>query len=194
MTATPLVEAMRARPAATTLPSAPPFVLLLVLFWLSVLGHEAAHFGVAALVYSPEELRTGSLRSGAQLLAVGAGPLFTLLLLGASVVGVHRSHGATWRLAWSSLFASAASRIALVGPGTLLGTAINDEQTLGRVLGVSPRLLWCGEALFALMAPTFVMRAWMPAMRTKVVQWITVTLVVGWGSALVLGPMLGLPI
>jgi len=182
------------RTADSSLPHAPPFALLLLLFWLSILGHEAAHFGVAALVYSPDELRTGLLPRGPQLLAVGAGPLFTVLLLGASAVGLRRSQHSTWKLAWSSLVVSAVSRIALVGPGTLLGTAINDEQTLGRLLGVSPRILWCGEALLALVALTCVVREWKPTARPTLVQWMAVTLVVGWVTTLVIGPMLGLPI
>lgn len=108
-------------------PEVPPILILLVLFWLSILGHEGAHFGVDALVCSFDELRSGVVSIWPQLLAVGAGPVFTLLLMTISVVGTRSSHNTTWKLAFSSLVVSAASRIAIVGYKTLRGTAINDE-------------------------------------------------------------------
>lgn len=168
--------------------------LLVVLFWLSILGHEGAHFGVGALVYTPEELRSGVLRAGSQLLAVGAGPVFTILLLGGSVLGVRSSRSRSSKLVWSSLVASAASRIAIVGPGTLLGTAVNDERTVGRIIGWPPSLLWSGEAVVATLGVLYVLRAWPRGMRQRVAQWLVVTIVIGWVTTLVIGPLLGLPI
>lgn len=180
--------------AGTGVPAVPPILLLLVLFWLSILGHEGAHFGVGALVYSSDELRSGVVSGWPQLLAVGAGPVFTLLLMTISVLGARSSQNATWKLAWSSLVASAASRIAIVGYGTLRGTAINDEQTIGSILGISPRVIWCSEALVALACIVYVARMWSPGVRTQILQWIAVTVVVGWAVTLVVGPLLGLPI
>ncbi len=180
--------------ASPEVPATPPILLLLVLFWLSILGHEAAHFSVGALVYSPDELRSGIVRSWPQLLVVCAGPVFTMLLMTMSVLGARSSQNATWKLAWSSLVASAASRIAIVGYGTLRGTAINDEQTIGRILGISPRAIWCAEALVAVACIVYVARMWSPGVRPQIMQWIVVTVVVGWAVTLVAGPLLGLPI
>jgi hypothetical protein len=162
-------------------------------FWVSLLGHEAAHFGMAQLLYSQNDLAAGSVSPRAQVFVVGAGPTLTLLvLIGCAAYAWRSPHRHSLWIPYALAY-SAASRLAFVAPGTLLGTAVNDERTVGRLIDVSPRLLWSLEALIATIALFIVSTRW-PAASRRSLSWMMVGIAMGWASALTLGRAAGLPV
>jgi hypothetical protein len=163
------------------------------MYWVSLLGHEGAHFGMARLLYSPTDLAAGIVPAWPQLFVVGAGPRFTLLLLilcASYAVG----RGAKASASVTPLAYAAASRLALVAPGTLLGTAVNDERTVGRLLHVVPVLLWSGEALVATVALVIVSANVPPGMERRSTAWMVLGIILGWMSAFTVGRAVGLPV
>lgn len=164
------------------------------MFWVSILAHEAGHFGVAAIGYST--VHVAELPAQAELSVVSAGALVTLTILAASglVVGVAAHRGDVMLRFWISLAIGAASRIVFVGPGTLIGTALNDERTIGGLLGMSAGLLWAAEAGFAALILSWLIRQLPRLTRWRTVAWILIGASIGWGSALTFGRYIGLPI
>jgi hypothetical protein len=166
--------------------------ITLAMFWIALLGHEAAHAGVAHFAYSPGDLSAGQVSSSGQLLVVGAGPVFTLAMIVACIISATR-----WSWGRASAITAVAfgvSRLVLIAPGTLFGNAINDERTIGPLLGVSARLLWTIEALVGAAAVFVVWRANLIAEPSRSVGWIGVGIVIGWLSAFTVGRAVGLPI
>ena len=82
----------------------------------------------------------------------------------------------------------------IVGPQTLLGNGLNDERTIGRILDVSPRVLWSLEAFVAAVGLVLVARAWPEEGKRTVFLWLALMVLMGWATTLTLGPLLGLPI
>lgn len=166
--------------------------ITLAMFWIALLGHEGAHAGVAHFAYSPGDLSAGHVSQSGQLLVVAAGPIFTLAMIVACAISSTRW---SWgRAAAITAVAFGVSRLLLIAPGTLFGTAINDERTVGPLLGVSARLLWTAEALVGAAAVFVVWRASLIADPSRSVGWIAVGIVIGWLSAFTLGRVIGLPI
>jgi len=163
-----------------------------VTFWIALLAHEAAHWGVARVVYSPTDLSTGRVAPHDQVLVVSAGPTFTLatiVLCAALTTRVRKA-----RAIGIAAIAFGVSRILIIAPATLLSRGMNDERTVAHLLGVPARLLWIAEAAVAMAAVAFVARATPVAQRRRAVIWIGVGIVAGWISALTLGRAIGLPI
>jgi hypothetical protein len=162
------------------------------MFWVSILAHEAGHFGVAAVAYST--VHVAKLPDHAALWVVLAGPLvtWTILLACGLAVTVQRRDGVL--KLWIALGMGAASRIAFVGPGTLLGTAVNDERTVSGILGVSARLVWMAEAVVAALILSWMIRQFPSGTRWRTATWILIGTSLGWGSALTFGRWIGLRI
>lgn len=136
--------------------------------WLAVLAHAGAHLLAAALLYSPDELANPPLPALEQLVTVGAGPMVTLLIVGVCAAAARKGVSppvAVW-LAAGAL--GAAARIVLVGWDTLRGTALNDERTLGVLLGVPAQLIWAVELVFVAAAMIRVVGAVPPAVLGRV--------------------------
>lgn len=166
----------------------------LVAVWLAVLGHEAAHFGIGRLVYSPRDLASGHLRLRPHITTVAAGPLFTLLTVAGSVIVMPLVRTWRGRVLVGTVLGSAASRLLLTAPPTLLGQGQNDERTVGHLLGVSPRLLWGLESVLVFWA-IFVAAKYIPENeRRSIAAWVCIALVIGWATAFPLGRAAGLPI
>jgi hypothetical protein len=166
----------------------------LVTVWAAVLGHECAHFAVGRLVYSPTDLATGHLPTTAHVATVAAGPIFTLLTVVGSALLVDAVRTWRTRLILSTVIGCAASRLLLTAPPTLLGRGGNDEQTLGTLTGVSPRLLWSIEVAVVVWSIIAVARHWPVRDRRSTALWVIIALVVGWATAIPLGRAAGLPI
>jgi hypothetical protein len=122
-------------------------IILLVTVWGTILGHEAAHFGIARLVYRPADLAANRVPTGPHIATVAAGPVFTLLTVAIGVAMMPVVRTSRGRAIVSGVIGSAASRILLIAPPTLLGHGGNDERTLGDVTGISARLLLGVEVL-----------------------------------------------
>jgi hypothetical protein len=165
-----------------------------VTLWISLLAHETGHFAVAAARYST--LHKSQLPADAELSVVSGGLVVTAGILAACglAVGVFpKQRTSTLRLC-ISLAMGAASRYVLVAPGTLLGTAVNDERTIAPLLGVSARLIWFVEAGFAAFVLWWLLQ-WVPSpSRSRLVLWIAAGISIGWVSGLTFGRYLGLPI
>lgn len=56
------------------------------------------------------------------------------------------------------------------------------------------RAIWSAEALVAVACLVYVARMWSPNVRPQVLQWTTVTTVVGRAVTLMVGLLLGIPI
>jgi hypothetical protein len=165
---------------------------ILVVFWVAFLLHEAGHYGTAAL------LRVSIDGSGASrwshFAAVAAGPAVTLALALLCVVAVTKVKHGVWLAAAVALASSAVWRFVLVAPATFFRNGVNDEATLGRILGVSPRLIWLCEAMLGAAAWYLVFRAVPIPQRRKVLGLLLVGMVVGTVTVVVLGRALGLPV
>lgn len=166
----------------------------LLTVWVAVLGHECAHFASAKLAYSPAGLATGRVPTGAHIVTVAAGPIFTPLTVVASVLVIPRMR--TWRarLVVSTVVGAAAGRLLLMAPPTLLGRGGNDERTLGLLTGISPPLLWVMEAIIVAWSIVAVAKTLPMSERRRTLSWIVLTQVVGWATAIPLGRAVGLPI
>jgi hypothetical protein len=162
--------------------------------WASVLGHESAHFGIAQLVYSPTDLAAGRMPTGPHLETVAAGPVFTLLTVAAAALIAPLVRTWRGRLFASIVIGSAASRLLLTAPATLLDRGGNDERTAGLLTGLSPRLLWTCEAIVIFSAVAFVAKQIPTLERRPILQWAMIALVLGWATAIPLGRAIGLPI
>jgi hypothetical protein len=162
------------------------------MFWVSILAHEGGHFGVAAVAYSTVHL--AKVPDHAALWVVSAGPAVTwAILLGCGLAVTVRRRARVLQLL-IALGMGAASRIAFVGPGTLLGTAVNDERTVSGILGVSARLVWMTEAVAAALIMSWMTRQLPSGTRLRTGVWILIGTSVGWGSALTFGRWIGLRI
>jgi hypothetical protein len=168
------------------------FGITFATFWIALLAHEGAHFGVAHVVYSRTELATGRVSPFDQLLVVGAGPAFTLAMIVACAVVTPRLRRAA--AVGIAAIAFGVSRILVISPATLLNRGPTDERTVAQLTNTSPRLLWSVEALVAIAAVAFVARSTPMPRRRRSVLWIALGTVAGWVSALTLGRAIGLPI
>ena len=164
-----------------------------VVFWAAELGHEAAHFTVGRLTHVAVHLPNGLRHRRAQVATWGAGPLFTLVVLGVSAVFAARSVSARATTVALAFACSAASRTVAIAPGTLMDGA-SDERTVGALLGVSPQSLWMAELLFAVACLTVIVRRVPVRVRRPTLAWIGIGVVVGLISALTLGRAIGIPI
>jgi hypothetical protein len=162
------------------------------MFWVSILAHEAGHLGVAAAAYSTVHL--GELPDDAALWVVSAGPLVTWAILLACGLAVTVQRRDSVRKLWIALGMGAASRIAFVGPGTLLGTAVNDERTVSGILGVSARLVWMSEAVVGALILSWMISQLTSGTRWWTTGWMLIGTSIGWGSALTFGRWIGLRI
>ena len=167
------------------------FWITFVTFWIALLGHEAAHFAVAHFVYSPGAFaRRVAPRD--ELLVVGAGPTFTLLMIVVCAVGVRvLRQGRAIAVAG---VAFGVSRLVVIAPATLLNRGMNDERTVAHILNVFPPLLWIAEALVAAAAVVFVARDVPILQRGRSAVAIAAGLAGGWFSAFTVGRAIGLPI
>ena len=161
-------------------------------FWIALLLHEAAHFGVAQLMYSPIELSSGYLPPRDDLLVVGAGPTVTLAMIVACAAATRQLRRA--RAVGIAAIAFGVSRILMIGPTALLNTGMNDERTVAQLLGVPAGVVWIVEALIATAAVSFVALTTPLAQPHRSVMAIAAAIVLGWLSAFTVGRAFGLPI
>lgn len=162
-----------------------------LMLWITVLLHEAGHFGIAALLYTAEDFTNGSPPPLRQLAVVGAGPVITLAMLAGALWTAQRRP--TPRLA-IALGCAAATRIFFVGPSVILGPGNYDESTVAVILGLPVRLITGAEVLFAVVAVVLLLRKPPVRGRRSAIAGITTGIVVGVLTVGILGPLLGLPI
>jgi hypothetical protein len=163
-------------------------------FWVTLLAHEAAHFVVARAVYTGGELSAGRPRPASQLATVAAGPLVTLAILVASALATRARRRLRVRLVLNALAGGAAARLLLIGPGTLIGSAANDERTMGRLLGVPPQLIWSVEAGVGALCLAVTLRSLPPSERPVLTAAVTAGIVLGIATAFSAGRAIGLPV
>jgi hypothetical protein len=155
------------------------------LFWITLLMHEAAHFGMLG-VLKPT--------SHPNVVVVSAGPVVTALIIIGTALYSSTHSGLRATQTAVSIVWGAASRIVLVGPGILLGTAINDERTVAQIVGVSARLLWAVELLIVGLAVYYVTLRLPSGTRGRTLLSVAIGILLGWVSAFTLGRAIGLPI
>jgi hypothetical protein len=162
-------------------------------FWLAVLLHEAAHYSMAWLLDTTLQVAPIHRPSGAQLVVVSSGPLTTLAVVALSALIASRSR-AEPSLSVIAFSSAAAARLLPIAPITFLGRAVNDEATIHRLVGVSPRVLWLLEAAIAAALMWIVLSRVEPRNRRRVVVLLVVGNLLGLVTALTLGRAIGLPI
>jgi hypothetical protein len=102
-----------------------------------------------------------------RLPAVVAGPIVTVLIVGSCAMGARIVRSPTVLLLLLSATAlTAASRLVLIMPATLVRFGPNDETEIGAALAVSPRLLWSMEFLVISTCCYFVIRGLGPSRRS----------------------------
>lgn len=159
-----------------------------IAFWAGLLAHEAAHYGVARLVFTPDDW-TSTAVSVRRAAAAAAGPGLTLTVITACAL----ISGSMGRMRWVVVAAAvgAASRLALIAIPTMLGKS-NDESVVGLAMGVSPKLLWAVEAVVTVLLMTVIARR-SGVSRHAILLCVGVALL-GWISAFAFGRAVGLPI
>jgi hypothetical protein len=168
--------------------------------WITVLLHEAGHFNLAMLLYSPADLMAAAPPPLKQLAVVGAGPVTTLAILGWAVWRARRatargSKSPAWHLPLAVLLgAAAASRILIMAPAALRGPGNFDEATIAGIIGVPVQAVWTMEAIPALLAAGWLVSRMPDPGRRRSLVAICAGVVLGWISMAVIGPMLQLPI
>lgn len=161
-------------------------------FGAALLGHEGAHFALAYCLYTRGDWASLQPPVVAHAAVVAAGPLFTLMTTLACALAAVRWRRLRWLTLAVPIFG--ASRLVMIGPVTLIGKGVNDEGTLGRLLGMSPRWLWTIEALATAGAIAFISRRTAGGDLRRHFPWIVAGIVIGWVSALTVGRAIGLPI
>ena len=162
-----------------------------VVFWLQLLGHEAAHEIGRDLFTGSDDL-TRRWPRRVQVAYFAAGPLFTLLLLAAAALAARVQDRRVQPIA-VALALSTASRFAFIIPGSVLGLA-SDEHALSGLLHLPPLLLGLGELVFVTAALWVACRALPEPARRPVVAWMAVGIAVGLAAALTFGDALGIPV
>ena len=171
-----------------------PLALVLlgfIVFWLQLLGHEAAHeVGRDLFTGSADLTRRWPRR--VQVAYFAGGPLFTLFLLAAAALAA-RVQDRRLRPVAVAVALSAASRFAFIIPGTALGLA-SDEHALGGLLHLPLPLLGLGELVFVTSALWVACRALPQPRRGMVIGWLMVGIAAGLAAALTFGDALGIPV
>lgn len=168
--------------------------------WVTVFLHEAGHFNLAMLLYSPADLVASAPPPLKQLAVVGAGPATTLAILGWAVWRAARatvpgSKSPQWHLPLAVVLgAAAASRILIMAPAALRGPGNFDEATVAGIIGLPVQVVWSLEAVPALLAVGWLVRKMPHPGRRRSLVAICTGIVLGWVSMAVIGPMLLLPI
>jgi uncharacterized membrane protein len=159
-----------------------------IAFWVGLLAHEAAHYGVGRLVFTSDEWTTTTFNVR-RAAGSAAGPAITLIVVAACAV----LSGAAGRLRWVAVAAAvgAASRLALIAMPTMLGKS-NDENVVGLAMGISPKMLWAVEAVVTVLLMTVIARR-SGVSRHAILLSVGAALV-GWISAFTFGRAVGLPI
>jgi hypothetical protein len=167
---------------------------------VTVLLHEAGHFNIAMLLYSPADLSASTPPPLKQLTVVGAGPATTLAILGWAVWRAARASapGSTsprWHLPLAVVLGcAAASRILIMAPAALRGPGNFDEATIAGIIGVPVPVVWGLEAAPALLAVVWLLRKMPQIGRGRSLAALCIGIVLGWVSMAMIGPILGLPI
>jgi hypothetical protein len=164
-------------------------LIAFVSLWVTILLHEGAHYGMAALLAPP-----GAPRGLDRSLITGSGPVSTLVIILVGAIAAGRVTSEFWKVSMFAAVWGAASRVILVAPGTLLGTAGNDETTIAPVLGVSARSMVLVELLVMLAGLYLVHSAFRRNGRIPPLRVVLVALLVGWFTAPTFGRAIGLPI
>ena len=166
-------------------------LLAFVVFWLQLLGHEAAHDLARDLFAGSADL-TGRWPRRVQVAYFAGGPLFTLFLLAAAALGARSQHRWLQPVAMA-LALSTASRFAFIIPGTVLGLA-SDERALSRLLHLPLTLLGLGELGFVAAALWVACGAVPQPARRPMIGWLLVGIAAGLSLALTFGDVLGVPV
>jgi hypothetical protein len=168
--------------------------------WVTVLLHEAGHFDLAMLLYSPADLLAPVPPPLKQLAVVGAGPVTTLAILGWAVWRAGQatalgSKSPQWHLPLAvALGAAVGSRILIMAPAALRGPGNFDEGTVAGIIGVPVQAIWSAEAIPALLAVGWIVSKMPHSGRRRSLAGICTGIVLGWISTVVIGPLLQLPI
>jgi hypothetical protein len=171
------------------------FVLAFTTLWIGILAHEAAHFGVAALLHYQEHLARGDSDSAENLAVVAAGPLTTILILAVCALMVTlRSRRDVRTQVSVALGFGAASRSLLIGLPILFGRGANDEITISQLLGISPRGLWIVEVTVVATMLWLVARGLDDRAKPRALRYLSAGIVAGWLSLFTIGRAMGLPI
>jgi hypothetical protein len=167
------------------------------LFWATLLVHEAAHGAGAALAvgsmpFTREQF--AALAPTQRLPAVAAGPIVTIFIVGSCAIVTRIVRSPTARLLFTATALTAASRLVLIMPVTLVTFGYNDETAIGAALAVSPRVLWSIEFLLTSICCYVVIRGLGPDRRSRTLWATGIASVIGWISAMTFGRWIGLPI
>ena len=165
--------------------------LTVVLFWVSLLVHEGAHFGTQAAL---RELLGPAQGARTRALTPAAGPLATVVLIVCCAFYARRAASNRQRLVAWALAVGAASRILLMAPVVVVGTGVNDETSMARAFDLPAGVFWGAEFLVAAPAMVIIYSLLPRESRARATLWIIVGVVVGWISAFTIGRAIGLPI
>lgn len=169
----------------------------LILFWATLLVHEAAHAAAAAwtvgsMPFTHEQLE--ALAATQRLPANAAGPFATILIVGVCAIGARIVRSPTAVLLLTATAVTTASRLVVILPATFVHGGYNDETTISSTLAVSPRVLWSMECL-VISACCYVAIRRIESGRRFHLLWATaIASAIGWISAMTLGRWVGLPI
>jgi hypothetical protein len=161
-----------------------------LMLWVTVLLHEAAHFGLAAVLYTSQDLTSGSPPPLRQLAVVGAGPVTTLAMLAGALWIAQRRPTPPLAIV---LGCAAATRILFIAPSVILGPGNYDESTIATILGLPVRLITGAETLVAIVAVVLLLRK-TPIPRRAAIAGTVIGILLGVVTIGVFGPLLGLPI
>jgi hypothetical protein len=161
-----------------------------LMLWVTVLLHEAAHFGLAAVLYTSQDLTVGSPPPLRQLAVVGAGPVTTLAMLACALWIAHKRPAPPLAIV---LGCAAATRILFIAPAVIVGPGNYDESTIATILGVPVRLITGAETLVAVVAVALLLRK-TPVPRRDAIAGTVIGILLGVVTVGVLGPLLRLPI
>jgi len=156
------------------------------MFWIGLLAHESAHYGLFSILS-----RAGTVPEAFNYLPAAAGPLTTLTIVVATTLLSVRVRNETGQRTMFVTALTAASRLALTAVPTMLGR-VNDEQTVGTLIGVAAPLIWSAEALLTGALILWMVRS-LPQHR-RLIGPAAFASVAGWVSALTFGRAVGLPI